>query len=90
MRKCIRILGAVGILSLSVPISNAGLLVGQCVEFTACTTASHPPTPWSDALTLTDLTSLGLGNSVPLVAAQTSEFVIRLGVTTMTLSMSYS
>jgi hypothetical protein len=39
-------------------------------------------------LSLADLTSLGLGSTVDFTAGQTSEFVIRLGVTTVTFDTS--
>jgi PEP-CTERM motif len=83
MRKMLVAWGVVCILLLGVQSSRAGtILVGQCVEGATCWTSSTP-TPWSDSLTLTQLEELGLGASVPLVAAQTSEYIIRLGVTTM-------
>jgi hypothetical protein len=59
------------------------ILVAQCIEFAACWT-SGTPTPWSSTLSSTDLASLGLGTTQPLVAAQTSESIIRLGTTTIT------
>jgi hypothetical protein len=63
------------------PASHAtAILVGQCIEFTTC---YFNGAPWSDTLTTANLTSLGLGTAQPLVAAQTSQFVIRLGVTTI-------
>jgi hypothetical protein len=64
------------------PSHATAILVGQCIEFATCY-SNFTPTPWSDTLTTSDLTSLGLGTTQPLVAAQTSQFVIRLGVTTI-------
>ena len=55
------------------------ILVGQCVEFAAC---YNNTTVWSDTLSLAQLTDLGLSTNVDFVATQTSQFVIRLGVTT--------
>lgn len=82
MRKYFVILALLGMLLLVAPSSKADtVLVGQCIEFATCWT-SATPTPWSDSLSLADLTGLGLGSTVNLTAAQTSEFVIRLGVTT--------
>src|SRR5271163_2460259 len=62
------------------------ILVGQCVEFTAC--FHGPDVPWSDILSVAQLTSLGLGTDQPLVASQTSEFTVRLGVTTADFTVS--
>jgi hypothetical protein len=59
------------------------ILVGQCVEFAPCWRGPGP-TPWSDTLTSADLASLGLGTTQPFVAAQTSQFISRLGATTIT------
>ena len=59
------------------------ILVGQCIEFAVCWTGPGP-TPWSDTLSTANLVSLGLGTTQPFVAAQTSEFVTRLGATTIT------
>jgi hypothetical protein len=76
----------VGALLITASASQAApILVGQCIEFATCWT-SLTPTPWSHPLSLADLTSLGLGTNEPFVAGQTSEFVIRLGVTTMTFA----
>jgi hypothetical protein len=70
---------------LSVSQSQATqIMVGQCIESAPCWTG--PTLPWSDTLSLADLTSLGLGSTVPLIATQTSQFVIRLGVTTADFS----
>ena len=57
------------------------ILVAQCIANTTCTNAVAIPTPWSDNLTLADLTALGLGTSQPFEAAQTGSGFIRLGVT---------
>jgi hypothetical protein len=82
MRKHFVTFSLVGMLLLVAPLSRAAtVLVGQCIEFAPCWT-SGTPTPWSDSLNLVDLASLGLGSNVPLTAAQTSAFFIRLGVTT--------
>jgi hypothetical protein len=69
--------------------SATSILVGQCIEFAACW-SSLTPTPWSDSLTLANLTDLGLGTSEPFVAAQTSRDIIRLGVTTITFTTTGS
>jgi hypothetical protein len=75
-------------LSVVAPASHAtAILVAQCVEFATCW-SSATPTPWSDTLTTANLTSLGLGTTQPLVAAQTSETIIRLGVTTIDFTTS--
>jgi hypothetical protein len=63
------------------------ILVGQCIEFDACWNGPGP-TPWTDTLSLTDLTSLGLGTTQPFIAAQTSQFGIQLGVTSITFDIS--
>jgi hypothetical protein len=79
------LLGAVAVL-VAAPRSHASaILVSQCIELATCWT-SVTPTPWSDTLTTANLTSLGLGTTQPLVVAQTSEFVIRLGMTTIDFS----
>ena len=57
------------------------ILVGQCIEFQAC---YHGGAPWSASLTAAQLKSLG--SEASLDADQTSQFVIRLGATTMTFS----
>jgi hypothetical protein len=57
------------------------ILVAQCIEFTGCY-SNQSPTAWSDTLTGAQLASLGTG-PVNLVAVQTSQFIIRLGVTTL-------
>jgi hypothetical protein len=66
---------------------GASILVGQCIEGATCFNSGAP---WSDSLTLANLTSLGLGSTVPLIAAQTSMTIIRLGVTTLTFTTSGS
>jgi hypothetical protein len=63
--------------------SSDPILVARCVEHATCWTSAMP-TPWSDTLSLANLQSLGLGTTQPFVAAQTSEFVTRLGATTIT------
>lgn len=53
-------------------------LVGQCFEFDTCWT-NLTPTPWS-----ADLGPLNLpGGDYYFIASQTSEYVVRLGVTTV-------
>ena len=44
--------------------------------------------PWSDTLSTAQLSSLGLGTNQPLVATQTAEYVIRLGITTADFTVS--
>jgi hypothetical protein len=61
------------------------ILVGQCIEFDTCWT-SLTSTPWGDTLSAAELASLGLGTDQPLIAVQTSKFVVRLGETTITFS----
>jgi PEP-CTERM motif len=70
-------------LFVAVPAANANILVAQCIEFDPCWT-SNTTTAWSDSLSLADLMSLGLGSNQPLIAWQTAQFVIRLGITTIT------
>ena len=79
----VAVLGAASMLAAAAHSQATAILVGQCVEFTTCY-SSTTPTPWGHTLTGADLTSLGLGTTQPLVAAQTSQFVIRLGTTTIT------
>jgi len=67
-------------------VNGYQILVGQCAEFTACW--DGPDVPWSDVLSLAQLSSLGLGTDQPLVASQTSEFTVRLGVTTADFTVS--
>lgn len=55
------------------------VLVGQCVEFAAC---YNHTVSWSDTLTAAQIASLGTG-PVNLVATQTSQYVIRMGETTL-------
>jgi hypothetical protein len=75
------------ILGLPVAKSQAAqVLVGQCPIDGAC--ESSGPTPWSDTLTLAQLTSLGLDDEVPLIAAQIAPEIIRLGVTTADFTVS--
>ena len=75
--------GAVAILGVGAQSHANAILVGQCIEFTTCY-SSATPTPWSHMLTGADLASLGLGSTQPFVAGQTSQFVIRLGITMIT------
>jgi PEP-CTERM motif len=58
------------------------ILVAQCIEFAACWTSTSTPTAWSDILTLAQIESLGTG-TVDFTAVETSEYTIRLGVTTL-------
>ena len=76
------LLGAVAML-VAAPASQAGILVAQCLFDTTCTLAQTTPTPWSDSLSTANLTSLGLGTSQPVVAAQTNFGIIRLGAATI-------
>jgi hypothetical protein len=64
----------------------AQIQVGQCPIGGACIFGG--PTPWSDALSLAQLTSLGLDTDVPLVAAQTAGGIMRLGITTADFTVS--
>jgi hypothetical protein len=80
---------AVVLCVLGLPVAKsqaAQIMVAQCPIGGAC--VSHGPTPWSDTLTLAQLTSLGLDDEVPLIAAQTDPEVIRLGVTTADFTVS--
>jgi PEP-CTERM motif len=70
----------------STPSEAASILVGQCTEFATCW-SSATPTPWSDTLSSTQLSSLG--SSTSLIVGQTSEFTIRLSPTTVDLTGSY-
>jgi hypothetical protein len=64
----------------------AQVLVAQCPIGGACVTTG--PTPWSDTLTLAQLTSLRLDTTVPLIASQTAPVEIRLGVSTADFTVS--
>jgi len=87
MRKSILLAMIIALATLVTPSAKGGtILVGQCVEFTTCWNGQTGGTPWSDTLSLAQLTSLGLGSSVDLVAAQTSQYVIRLGATTLSFT----
>jgi hypothetical protein len=60
-------------------ITSGFYLVGQCFEFDPCWT-SNTPTPWA-----TDLGPLSLAaGDYYFIASQTSEYVVRLGETTIT------
>jgi hypothetical protein len=88
MRKIIlAAIGAVGALAAPSTSNAAVLLVGQCVEFSACYSSSSP-TPWSGSLTSADLALLGLGTNEAFTAEQTSPIGIRLGVTSITFTTS--
>ena len=79
-------------LLLVAPSSRAdGLLVAQCVEFTACWTDTEVPTPWSDDLSGADLAAVEAAadsTTIPFIVEQNSEFHIRLGVTTIVFDTS--
>jgi hypothetical protein len=67
------------------PASQAtpSILVGQCSEFATCY-SSQTVTPWSYDLTAAQLASLG--DSTSLIVGQTAQYIIRLGVTTITFT----
>ncbi len=73
---------AAGLLGLAaIPTtSQAAVQVAQCVQFAPCYSST---VAWTDTVTGAELTSLGLGSNVDLVAVQTSQFITRLGATTM-------
>jgi PEP-CTERM motif len=58
------------------------ILVASCVEDTTCWTGASGTTAWSDTLTSTQIGLLGTG-VVDFTAVQTSQYIIRLGVTTL-------
>ena len=77
---CVVVAGLAGLS----PVSRATqIMVGQCVEYSTCWTNGAS---WSDSLSGTQLSDLGLGSSVPFIVAETSGYVIRLGMTTMTFT----
>jgi hypothetical protein len=81
--------GAVVLFVLGLPVAKsqaAQVLLAQCPIDGACVNSG--PTPWSDTLTLAQLTSLGLDDEVPLIAAQIAPEEIRLGVTTADFTVS--
>ena len=59
--------------------ASTQILVAQCQSTSNSCYNGGSPTPWSDNLTLADLTSLGLGSNQPLIAVQTGCCVLRLG-----------
>jgi len=65
--------------SSGVQVFLGSILVAECVEFTACYTSGAA---WADTLSAGQLASLGTG-PVNVTAVQTSQFVVRLGVTTL-------
>ena len=65
--------------SSGVELFLGNILVGQCVEFTACYNGT---TTWSDTLNSVQLALLGTG-TVNLTEIQTSQFTVRLGTTTL-------
>jgi hypothetical protein len=69
--------------SAGVDVFLNGALVGQCVKPTACFTATGAP--WSHTFSASEAQSLLAGGSAVLTAVQTSEFVIRLAPTTLTI-----
>jgi hypothetical protein len=81
------VFAAISVLMTGLTTSKAAtqIMVGQCVALAPCT-SNQAPTGWSDSLTSADLTSLGLGTNQDFIAAQTKEFVIQLGVTTITFT----
>jgi PEP-CTERM motif len=86
MRKIIlAAIGAVGALAAPSTSNAAVLLVGQCVQFSACYTSSSP-THWSGTLSSGELGLLGLGTNEAFTAEQTSIIGIRLGVTSITFT----
>ena len=66
--------------SAGVDLYLGNLLVAQCVEDYLCFLTG--PTDWSDTLTANQIASLGTG-TVNLTAVQTSEYITRLGATTL-------
>ena len=88
MRKVIlAAIGAVGALAAPSTSNAAVVLVGQCVQFSACYTSSSP-THWSGTLSSGELALLGLGTNEAFTAEQTSPIGIRLGVTSITFTTS--
>ena len=61
------------------PNTSLDILVGQCIQFSACYNST---TSWSYTLTAADLAFLGTGLT-DFWAVQTSQYVIRLGATTL-------
>ena len=59
------------------------VLVAQCVEFGVCyEDISGVPTPWTDTLTASQIALLGTG-VVDFTVVQTSQYLIRVGATTL-------
>jgi hypothetical protein len=80
LHLALRALSVACLIGLSSPQANASqILVGQCVQFGVCYNSGAA---WSDTLNSAQLASLGLGSTQSEIATQTSQFVIRLGVTT--------
>ena len=67
--------------SAGVDLYLGSILVASCVEFTTCY-SSFTPTPWSYTLSPAEIALLGTG-LVDFTAVQTSQYVIRLGETTL-------
>jgi hypothetical protein len=67
-----------------VDVYLGSILVGSCVENTACYNNEYgvAPIAWSDTLTPEQIASLGTG-PVDLTAVQTSQFLTQLGATTL-------
>ena len=63
------------------------ILVGQCLELRHVGWLDVPALE-RHAVGPAQLSSLGLGTNQPLVATQTSEYVIRLGITTADFTVS--
>lgn len=68
--------------SSGVDVFLGSILVAQCVEGPAACYTGINPTSWSYTLTGAQLASLGTG-LVNLSALQTSQYVVRLGATTL-------
>jgi hypothetical protein len=91
MKKTLLMIAAVATLFVVAPqVKGDGVLVGQCVEFTACWT-NPSPTAWSDSLSGANLTAAETaagGPRLPFIVEQNTESVIRLGVTTIVFTTS--
>lgn len=81
--KGVLLVTVLGLLLTASQARASSILVGQCVELQPCWTGASGLTAWSDQLSHADLVDLGLGTTESLIAAQTAEFVIRLGKTTI-------
>lgn len=74
-----------GMVSASAANASTSILVGKCIESAPCWTGSGPVS-WSDNLSGAQLSALGLGTNTPFIAAQTAEYIMRIGLTTMTFA----